>query len=86
MQLRREGKITTPSAPFELSSQQEIDGLIGRGVFRFVIYDSTKYGATRVFKSRIVNKVKGKATDNPYEKSRLVVQGYIDSGKKTILT
>jgi len=30
--------------------------------------------------------VKGKTTDQPYEKSRLVIQGYADDGKKIILT
>jgi len=27
----------------------------------------------RIFKSRIINKVKGKATNNPYKKLRLVI-------------
>ena len=39
----------------------------------------------RIFKSRIVNEVKGKTT-TPYEKSRLVVQGYADDGKEIVLT
>ena len=33
LKLRNEGKITTPGAPFEASDRQEIDNLIGRGVF-----------------------------------------------------
>ena len=33
-----------------------------------------------------MNKVKGKATDTPYEKSRLVIQAYNDRGKEEILT
>jgi hypothetical protein len=42
--------------------------------------------AVRVFKSRLVNKVKGKTTETPYEKSRLVIQAFNDMGKESILT
>jgi hypothetical protein len=84
--LRRKGKIITPGKPFELSNQAEIDGLIGRGVFRFEQFDPAKYDGIRIFKSRIVNEIKGKVTDKPYEKSRLMVQGYDDDGKLMILT
>ncbi len=82
--LRAQGRITTPGAPFELSTKQEIDTLIARGVFEFGRYEANRGG--RIFKSRIVNEIKGKATDAPYEKSRLVVQGYNDDGKEAILT
>jgi hypothetical protein len=85
VQLRAEGKITTPGAPFEKSAQAEIDSLISRGVFEFVRLNEKDQG-TRIFKSRIVNEIKGKTTDAPYEKSRLVVQGYGDDGKEAILT
>lgn len=84
--LRAQGKITTPGGPFEESAQQEIESLIGRGVFEFVPFDGQKFGGVRIFKSRIVNEVKGKTTSTPYEKSRLVVQGYGDDGKEAILT
>jgi hypothetical protein len=40
--------------------------------------------AVRVFKSRLVNKVKGKTTETPYEKSRLVIQAFNDMGKESI--
>ena len=40
----------------------------------------------RLFNSRLVDEVKGKATNTPYEKSRLVIQAYNDEGKKEILT
>lgn len=86
VQLRAEGKITTPGKPFEESAQQEIDSLIARGVFEFVPFNKREHGDTRIFKARIVNEVKGKTTDKPYEKSRLVVQGYGDEGKEAILT
>jgi hypothetical protein len=86
LKLRQEKKITTPGEPFELSDKKEIDALISNGVFRFERYDATKHGDTRIFKSRLVREVKGKATDTPYEKSRLVIQGYQDDGKAMILT
>jgi hypothetical protein len=34
----------------------------------------------------MVNEIKGKATNAPFEKSRLVIQGYNDDGKEMILT
>jgi hypothetical protein len=83
IQLRAEGKITAPGAPFEESTQFEIDSLIANGVFEFVQLELDRN--TRIFKSRIVNEVKGKTT-KPYEKSRLVIQGYNDNGKDEILT
>ena len=85
-QLRKEGRIITPGAPFQASDKQEIDGLIARGVFKFEKYDPAKFDGVRIFKSRMVNKIKGKATNTPFEKSRLVIQGYNDDGKEVILT
>ncbi|KHJ33034.1 hypothetical protein EV44_g5522 [Erysiphe necator] len=40
----------------------------------------------RLFNSRMVNEIKGKATPNPYEKSRLVIQAYHDLEKSNLLT
>jgi hypothetical protein len=86
LELRKQGKITTPGAPFEASDKQEIDNLIGKDVFNFEQYDPVKHGGIRIFKSRLVREIKGKATNAPYEKSRLVIQGYQDDGKEMILT
>jgi hypothetical protein len=86
LKLRKEGKITTPGAPFEASWNQEINGLIAKGVFKFEEYNPKKHAGVRIFNSRLVNEVKGKATDIPYEKSRLVIQAYNDEGKEMILT
>ena len=77
--------INTPSAPFEVSDQKEIDDLVGRGVFNFKLFGPTVHSGYRIFKSRLVREVKGK-TLVPYEKSCLVVQGYNDEGKREILT
>jgi hypothetical protein len=84
--LRREGKIITSGKPFELFDQTEINGLIGCGIFRFEQYNPIKHGRIRIFKSRIVNEIKGKGTNKPYEKSRFVIQGYNDDGKLLVLT
>src|SRR5271156_6930345 len=86
LELRKQGKITTPGAPFEASDKQEIDNLIGKDVFNFEQYDPIKHGGIRIFKSRLVREIKGKATEAPFEKSRLVIQGYNDDGKEFILT
>jgi hypothetical protein len=84
-ELRHQGKITTPGEPFQESQQREIDSLIANGVFEFVRYDPEVHTG-RIFNSRLVNEVKGKGTDIPYEKSRLVIQAYNDLGKEVILT
>ena len=86
LQLRKEGKITTAGEPFELSDQKEVDGLISRGVFEFTQYNPEKHDGIRIFKSRMVREVKGKTTDTPYEKSRLVIQGHSDQDKELVLT
>jgi hypothetical protein len=86
IKLQKDSAITTPGKPFERSQQQEIDGLITRGVFKFVQYDLDKYLGVRIFNSRLVNEVKGKAISTPFEKSRLVIQAYNDEGKEVILT
>lgn len=70
---------------FEESDKKEINALIGRDVFEFVKY-SPNLHRSRIFKSRMVNEIKGKTTAAPYEKSRLVIQGFGDEGKKLILT
>ena len=86
LELRKRGTINTPGRPFEKAQQQEIEGLIARGVFEFMKYDYVKHSGVRLFNSRLVNEVKGKSTDKPYEKSRLVIQAYNDEGKELILT
>ncbi|OXV09105.1 hypothetical protein Egran_03132, partial [Elaphomyces granulatus] len=81
--LRAEGKITTEGPPFFLSRQKEIDGLIAKGVFEIATNEDN---TGRLFKSRFVDEIKGKATNCPFEKSRLVIQAYNDDGKREILT
>jgi hypothetical protein len=86
IKLRKDGVITTLGGLFERSQRQEINGLIARGVFEFVQYDPIKHSGIRIFNSRLVNKIKGKTTNTPFEKSRLVVQAYNNKGKELILT
>jgi hypothetical protein len=86
VKLRRDGVITTPGGLFERSQRQEINGLIVRGVFEFVQYNLIKHSGIRIFNSRLVNKIKGKAMNTPFKKSRLVVQAYNNKGKELILT
>jgi hypothetical protein len=86
IKLRKDGVITTSGSLFKGAQRQEINGLIARGVFEFVQYDPNKYLGVRIFNSRLVNKVKGKATNSSFKKSRLVVQAYNNKGKELILT
>ena len=84
LELRDKGVITTPGAPFALSRRQEMDGLLARGTYKIIRKSDPEIGDSRIFGSRLVDEVKGKETDNPYEK--LVAQAFNDQGKKTILT
>jgi hypothetical protein len=86
IKLRKDSVITTPGDPFKKSQQQKIDGLITRGVFEFVQYNPNKHLGVWIFNSRLVNEIKGKATNSLFEKSRLVVQAYNNKGKELILT
>jgi hypothetical protein len=85
IKLREEGKITTPGEPFEESDANEIDALLAQNVLEIIRFDPREHGKQRLWKTRLVREVKGK-TMQPYEKSRLVVQGYGDDEKKEILT
>ena len=84
--LRESGIIKTPGMPFEASDKFEITSLIKAGVLDICKFNSALHGSTRIFNSRMVREVKGKTTDAPYEKSRLVIQAYNDEGKAEILT
>jgi hypothetical protein len=86
IKLQKDGVITTPGDLFKRSQQQEINSLITRGVFKFVQYNPNKHSGVRIFNSKLVNKVKRKATNSPFKKSRLVVQAYNNKGKELILT
>ena len=72
-QLRKEGCITTPGAPFQAFNKQKIDGLIVKKVFKFKKYNPIKFNKVRIFKSKIVNKIKNKATNALFKKLRLVI-------------
>jgi hypothetical protein len=86
IKLQKDSVITTPKNLFKRSQQQEINSLITREVFEFVQYNLNKHLGVQIFNSRLVNKVKRKATNSPFKKSRLVVQAYNNKDKKLILT
>ena len=72
-QLQKESHIITPKAPFQTSNKQEINSLIARKVFKFKKYNPTKFNRVHIFKSKMVNKIKGKATNSLFKKLRLVI-------------
>ncbi|KAK6586278.1 hypothetical protein PZA11_001335 [Diplocarpon coronariae] len=55
---------------------------MNRGVFVLINKNDPAIKGKRIFKSRIVDEIKGKETDHLFEKSRLVVQAWNDTGKK----
>ena len=72
-ELCAKGIILTLERPFKLSYYIEIDRLLARGVFKIIHKDNPSISSTQVFRSCMVNKVKGKETATLYKKSRLVV-------------
>ena len=73
LKLQAKGVIVTPGGPFVFLRRIEIDRLIARGVFKIIPRNALEVSRTRIFGSRIVDKVKGRETSMPYEKSRLVI-------------
>jgi len=73
IRLRANRVITTPGPPFHQSRRTEIEMLLARGVFNLIPEDSPLLRGQRIFNSRCVDKVKGKETITPYEKSRLII-------------
>ena len=72
-QLQKEGYIITLEAPFQVSNKQEINSFIIKGVFKFKKYNLIKFNGVRIFKLKIVNKIKNKATDTLFKKLRLII-------------
>jgi hypothetical protein len=60
--------------------------MFAAGVLKPQLYSVKTHGKSKIFNSRMVREVKGKNTPLPYEKSRLIIQGYNDNDKKNILT
>ena len=50
-----------------------MNGFIIRGVFKFKKYNLIKFNKVRIFKLKIANKVKGKATNTLFKKLRLII-------------
>jgi hypothetical protein len=75
----------TVLAQFEDSQRKEVNGLLERGVFEYVLEKDIPPG-TRIFTARFVNEMKNNGTDKAFEKSRLVVQAYNDGDKEYVLT
>jgi hypothetical protein len=72
LDLRKHRIITTLGRPFKALQKQEINALIIKEVFKFVLYNKQIH-KRRIFNLRLINKVKGKATKTLYKKSRLMI-------------
>lgn len=85
LQLQYKEIITTLGDLFVQSDLIEIEFLLANGMLQPVQYESNKYAGFSMFKSRLIHEIKGKATDKPYKKSHLMVQGYNDRKKMALL-
>ena len=83
---RSKGIITIPGLLFEQSRIKELEGLLTQGVFETISVNTDKLQGTKVFGSRLVDKIKGKETLILYEKSCLIIQAFDNKDKRDILT
>ena len=83
LELYKKGIIITLSKLFVQVNKYEVNGLITTGVIVLIAYDERKYSSIRVFKVRMVYKIKDKL-GSLYKKSRLIIRGFNDTNKKTI--
>ena len=60
--------------------------MLTQGVFETISVNTDKLRGTKVFGSRLVDKIKGKEILILYEKSYLVIQAFDNKGKRDILT
>jgi hypothetical protein len=60
--------------------------LLTKEVFAFKQFNDFKHKEEQIFKSRIVQEIKGKAIPTLFKKSRLVIQAYNNHSKEVILT
>ena len=74
----------TLRAFFQVFKKQKINSFIIKKVFKFKKYNPTKFDRVCIFKLRIVNKIKGKATNTLFKKLRLIIQGYNNNNKEVI--
>jgi len=86
IKLRVESKIITQGKSFQIFWKTKYKALMAKGVFVSVYRSNLKLRKQRIFKSRIVNKVKGKKAIKPYKKFKLIIQAFNNKSKKEILT
>lgn len=63
-----------------------MESLLANGMLQLMQYNSNKYADVNLFEFHFVYEIKRKATDKPYKKSRLIIQGYNDIKKMALLT
>jgi hypothetical protein len=73
LKLRQDGIISNPSLLFQAFDKKKIDSLLAKKVFAFKQFNNSKHRGERIFKSRIMQEIKGKATLTLFKKSRLVI-------------
>ncbi len=67
------------------SDKAEFEGFINIDILRPVFYNEIEHAGTCIFKFRIICEIKDLYTDKLCKKLRLVVQGYGDNDKYSIL-
>ena len=54
-------------------------------MFKFKKYNPIKFNRVYIFKLKIVNKIKGKATNALFKKLKLVIQGYNNNNEVILI-
>lgn len=74
-----------PPSFFAQSCQKKLDSLLEKSVFKVVLILELPKNI-KIFNSRFVDKIKNIGTTNAFQKSKLIVQGYNNHDKTSILT
>jgi hypothetical protein len=73
LKLQQNKTINNPGLPFQAFNKKEIDSLLIKREFAFKQFNNSKHRREQIFKSQIVQEIKGKATLTLFKKSRLVI-------------
>jgi hypothetical protein len=73
LKLRQNKTINNLGLPFQAFNKKEINSLLVRRIFAFKQFNNFKHKEEQIFKSRIMRKIKGKATLILFKKSCLVI-------------
>lgn len=86
LKLRKHGLVNTPAEPIEIADKIELKSFIKNVGTKLVSFGQVMHENLTLFNARLVCDIKGKETNAPYEKSRVVIAAWKDLEKAQIQT